>query len=80
MSLVSKRRGILKISKELYDNESMDDLLALLKIKIYHIEYLPFDNSYKILIVSKYLDPISDSVEVPEYRIEVDRGCYFVKV
>lgn len=76
---ISKRKGIMKISKYIYDLDSMDTALSKLEVKIYHIEYDSFNDFYTISFTSKYVDEIECEDVVPEYSIEISpRGFRFV--
>lgn len=69
--MVSKRKGKVLISKELYDGEEVNAALFKLEMKIYRIEYMPFQDWYEIYFTSKYLPEIDESQKPTNVRIEI---------
>lgn len=69
----------MKITKELYDLDSIDTALGKLEVKVYNVEYDSFYDLYKIHFTSKYIDEIEEEDIIPEYSIEISpRGFRFV--
>ncbi len=68
--MISKRKGKICISKELYDSEEINDVLFKLEMKIYKIEYLSFLDQYEIYFTSKYLIEVPESSEPQEVVAE----------
>ena len=79
--MISPRKGKIIISKELYDSTEINDALFKLEMKVYKVDYMPFQDWYEIYFTSKYLDEIPDSQEPALITIEITRyGFSFKKV
>ena len=53
--MISPRKGKIIISKELYDSTEINDALFKLEMKVYKVDYIPFQDWYEIYFTSKYL-------------------------
>ena len=79
--MISSRKGKIIISKELYDSADINDALFKLEMKVYKVDYIPFQDWYEIYFTSKYLDEIPDSQEPTPINIEITGyGFSFKKV
>lgn len=75
------RRGKMLISKELYEDDKIDDVLFGLKIKVFKISYEPFSDVYEIYFTSPFIDEIEQGVETIQYVITATTyGFYFTKI
>lgn len=68
--MISKRRGFLKISKELYD----DINLVAVNMKVYSVVFDEFLQVYTISFTSPYLPEVEDMTMIPEYVLEGENG------
>ena len=46
--MISTRKGKIIISKELYDSTDINDALFKLEMKVYKVDYIPFQDWYEI--------------------------------
>ena len=77
---VSNKKGILNVSKELYESDEIGNILFKLEVKIYDISYKPLVDNYKIYFTSDYIDEAVEGCELQQYRIEKSTyGFWFVK-
>ena len=78
---VELRKGKLLVSSELYKSDDFNLYLECLKIKVFKIDFLPFDNMYEIFITSPFFNLESNSIECKKYNIElIENGIRFVEV
>ena len=78
---VELRKGKLIVSSELYKSDDFNLYLECLKIKVFKIDFLPFDNMYEIFITSPFLNLEINSIECKKYNIElIENGIKFVEV
>ena len=79
--MISPRKGKIVISKELYDSTDINDALFKLEMKVYKVDYIPFQDWYEIYFTSKYIDEITESQEPTLVNIEISRyGFSFKRV
>ena len=74
-----KRRGILRIPKDIYDSDEINKYLFGLQIKIYDIRYKPFDDIYKIYFVSPFAKEVNEECRALDYNIEVHENGFLLK-
>ena len=78
---VELRKGKLIVCSELYKSDDFNLYLESLKIKVFKIDFLPFDNMYEIFITSPFLNLESNSVRCKKYNIQlIENGIRFVEV
>ena len=79
--MISSRKGKIIVSKELYNSTEINDALFKLEMKVYKVDYMPFQDWYEIYFTSKYLDEIPNSLEPTLVNIEISRyGFSFKRV
>ena len=79
--MVSNRKGKILISKELYDSKEINEALFKLEMKIYRIEYIPFQDWYEIYFTSRYLPEIQETQKPTNVRVEITpQGLSFKEV
>ena len=77
---VLNRRGKMLISRELYEDDKVDNFLFGLKVKVFKVEYEPFNERYTIYFTSTFIDEIAYDAEPQQYVIEATGyGFYFKK-
>lgn len=66
---MTNRKGIVEITKYLYDGKDIDDVLFGLRMKVYKVVYEPFRDVYEVSFTSIFCRPVDEGTEVPMYSI-----------
>lgn len=72
--MISNRRGIVQITRYLYESNQIDNALFGLRIKVYDVSYEPFTDTYLIHFTSPFCREVEESAMTPTYHIIVDNG------
>lgn len=77
---ISKRRGLIKLPKNVYDEGKCIDAFSGLKVQVFRIEYEAFTDRYSIWFTSPYVDETEECIDIPEYTLYLSTyGFYFEK-
>lgn len=77
--MITDRKGKLKVSKELYETQEIDNALFGLRIKVFKVDYDPFIGMYEIWFTSPFVEELEPTISIPEYIIEASNGFKLVK-